>query len=130
MIKSITATASPASLWRLNWVTASSTMILAKCIIATANNRQPDRICRSWRQNVFRQGCPHARNCSLRHMEYTYSEEIMELCNVSRHQPEISIAERFTGSSGRRNKFNLHAPGERKVREQFDDFIRNYARIK
>jgi len=50
-------------------------------------------------------------------------EEIMELCNVSRQSAEIR-AERLH-ELYRRNKFNLH-PAERKVREQFDDFIRNY----
>lgn len=50
-------------------------------------------------------------------------EEIMELCNVSRQSAEIR-AERLQELC-RRNKFNLH-PAERKVREQFDDFIRNY----
>ena len=52
-------------------------------------------------------------------------EEIMELCNVSRQSAEIR-AERLH-ELYRRNKFNLH-PAERKVREQFDDFIRNYRR--
>lgn len=52
-------------------------------------------------------------------------EEIMELCHVSRQSAEIR-AERLH-ELYRRNKFNLH-PAERKVREQFDDFIRNYRR--
>lgn len=52
-------------------------------------------------------------------------EEIMELCNVSRQSAEIR-AERMH-ELYQRNKFNLH-PAERKVREQFDDFIRNYRR--
>lgn len=50
-------------------------------------------------------------------------EEIMELCNVSRQSAAIR-AQRLH-ELYRRNKFNLH-PAERKVREQFDDFIRNY----
>ena len=50
-------------------------------------------------------------------------EEIMEPCNVSRQSAAIR-AQRLH-ELYRRNKFNLH-PAERKVREQFDDFIRNY----
>lgn len=49
--------------------------------------------------------------------------EIMSLCHVSRQSAEIR-AERLQELC-RRNKFNLY-PAERKVREQFDDFIRNY----
>lgn len=52
-------------------------------------------------------------------------EEIMELCHVSRQSAEIR-AERLQ-ELYQRNKFNRH-PLERKVREQFDDFIRNYRR--
>lgn len=52
-------------------------------------------------------------------------EEIMELCNVSRQSAEIR-AERLQ-ELYRRNKFNLH-PLERKVRSQFDNFIKNYHR--
>ena len=50
-------------------------------------------------------------------------EEIMALCEVSRQSAEIR-AERME-ELYRRNKFNSH-PLERKVRAQFDDFIRNY----
>ena len=50
-------------------------------------------------------------------------EEIMTLCEVSRQSAEIR-AERMK-ELYRRNKFNSH-PLERKVRAQFDDFIRNY----
>ena len=50
-------------------------------------------------------------------------EEIMKLCDVSRRSAEIR-AERME-ELYRRNMFNRH-PAERKVREQFDDFIRNY----
>lgn len=50
-------------------------------------------------------------------------EEIMNLCDVSRRSAEIR-AERME-ELYRRNMFNRH-PAERKVREQFDDFIRNY----
>ena len=50
-------------------------------------------------------------------------EEIMHLCNVSRQSAEIR-AERLQ-ELYRRNKFNRH-PLEKQVREQFDDFIRNY----
>ena len=50
-------------------------------------------------------------------------EEIMHLCNISRQSAEIR-AERLQ-ELYQRNKFNLH-PAERKVRKQFDDFIRNY----
>ncbi len=50
-------------------------------------------------------------------------EEIMKLCDVSRRSAEIR-AERME-ELYRRNMFNRH-PEERKVREQFDDFIRNY----
>lgn len=50
-------------------------------------------------------------------------EEIMKLCDVSRRSAEIR-AERMEGLY-RRNMFNRH-PTERKVREMFDDFIRNY----
>ena len=50
-------------------------------------------------------------------------EEIMTLCEVSRKSAEIR-AERME-ELYRRNKFNSH-PLERKVRAQFDDFIRNY----
>ena len=49
--------------------------------------------------------------------------EIMSLCHVSRQSAAIR-AQRMQ-ELYRRNKFNLH-PAERKVREQFDDFIRNY----
>ena len=52
-------------------------------------------------------------------------EEIMELCHVSRQSAEIR-AERLQ-EIYRRNKFNLH-PLERKVRSQFDNFIKNYHR--
>lgn len=50
-------------------------------------------------------------------------EEIMELCHVSRQSAEIR-AKRMEELYPR-NKFNSH-PLERRVREQFDDFIRNY----
>lgn len=50
-------------------------------------------------------------------------EEIMKLCDVSRQSAEIR-AERME-ELYRRNMFNRH-PAERKVRELFDDFIRNY----
>ncbi len=50
-------------------------------------------------------------------------EEIMELCHVSRQSAEIR-AERLQ-ELYQRNKFDSH-PLERKVREQFDNFIRNY----
>lgn len=50
-------------------------------------------------------------------------EEIMKLCDVSRRSAEIR-AERMA-ELYRRNMFNRH-PKERKVREQFDDFIREY----
>lgn len=50
-------------------------------------------------------------------------EEIMKLCDVSRRSAEIR-AERME-ELYRKNMFNRH-PAERKVREQFDDFIRNY----
>ena len=50
-------------------------------------------------------------------------EEIMKLCDVSRRSAEIR-AERME-ELYRRNMFNRH-PAERKVRELFDDFIRNY----
>lgn len=50
-------------------------------------------------------------------------EEIMKLCDVSRRSAEIR-AERME-ELYRRNMFNRH-PSERKVRELFDDFIRNY----
>lgn len=50
-------------------------------------------------------------------------EEIMKLCDVSRRSAEIR-AERME-ELYRRNMFN-RPPAERKVREQFDDFIRNY----
>lgn len=50
-------------------------------------------------------------------------EEIMKLCDVSRRSAEIR-AERME-ELYRRNMFNHH-PEERKVRELFDDFIRNY----
>lgn len=50
-------------------------------------------------------------------------EEIMHLCNVSRQSAEIR-ADRLQ-ELYQRNKFNSH-PLERKVREQFDYFIRNY----
>lgn len=50
-------------------------------------------------------------------------EEIMKLCDVSRRSAEIR-AERME-ELYRRNMFNRH-PEERKVRELFDDFIRNY----
>lgn len=50
-------------------------------------------------------------------------EEIMKLCDVSRRSAEIR-AERME-ELYRRNMFNRH-PVERKVREIFDDFIRNY----
>lgn len=50
-------------------------------------------------------------------------DEIMKLCDVSRKSAEIR-AERMNGLY-QRNMFNHH-PSERKVRELFDDFIRNY----
>lgn len=50
-------------------------------------------------------------------------EEIMKLCDVSRRSAEIR-AERMA-ELYRRNMFNRH-PAERKVRELFDDFIREY----
>ena len=50
-------------------------------------------------------------------------EEIMELCDVSRRSAEIR-AERMA-ELYRRNMFNRHL-AERKVRELFDDFIRDY----
>lgn len=50
-------------------------------------------------------------------------DEIMKLCDVSRKSAEIR-AERMEDLY-RRNMFNHH-PSERKIREQFDDFIRNY----
>lgn len=50
-------------------------------------------------------------------------EEIMKICDVSRRSAEIR-AERME-ELYKRNLFNLH-PTERKVRELFDDFIRNY----
>lgn len=50
-------------------------------------------------------------------------EEIMKICDVSRRSAEIR-AERME-ELYRRNMFNRH-PAERKVREIFDDFIRNY----
>ena len=50
-------------------------------------------------------------------------EEIMKLCDVSRRSAEIR-AERME-ELYKRNMFNRH-PAERKVREIFDDFIRNY----
>lgn len=50
-------------------------------------------------------------------------EEIMKLCDVSRRSAEIR-AERME-ELYRRNMFNRH-PAEKKVRELFDDFIRNY----
>lgn len=50
-------------------------------------------------------------------------EEIMKLCDVSRRSAEIR-AERME-ELYRRNMFNSH-PAEKKVRELFDDFIRNY----
>ena len=50
-------------------------------------------------------------------------EEIMKLCDVSRRSAEIR-AERMKELYSR-NMFNYH-PLERKVREFFDDFIRNY----
>ena len=50
-------------------------------------------------------------------------EEIMKLCDVSRRSAEIR-AKRME-ELYQRNMFNHH-PEERKVRELFDDFIRNY----
>lgn len=50
-------------------------------------------------------------------------EEIMKLCDVSRRSAEIR-AKRME-ELYQRNMFNRH-PEERKVRELFDDFIRNY----
>lgn len=50
-------------------------------------------------------------------------EEIMKLCDVSRRSAEIR-AERMA-ELYRRNMFNRY-PEERKVRELFDDFIRDY----
>lgn len=50
-------------------------------------------------------------------------EEIMKLCDVSRRSAEIR-AERME-ELYQRNMFNRH-PAEKKVREMFDDFIRNY----
>lgn len=50
-------------------------------------------------------------------------DEIMKLCDVSRKSAEIRAAR--MEELYRRNMFNHH-PSERKVREQFDDFIRNY----
>ena len=52
-------------------------------------------------------------------------EEIMALCEVSRQSAEIRAGR--MEELYRRNKFNSH-PLERKVRAQFDDFIRNYQR--
>lgn len=50
-------------------------------------------------------------------------EEIMALCDISYQSARIR-AERLE-LLYRRNKFNAH-PLEKQVREQFDDFIRNY----
>lgn len=50
-------------------------------------------------------------------------EEIMKLCDVSRRSAEIR-AKRME-ELYQKNMFNRH-PEERKVRELFDDFIRNY----
>ncbi|MEA5082719.1 MAG: ImmA/IrrE family metallo-endopeptidase [Lachnospiraceae bacterium] len=50
-------------------------------------------------------------------------EEIMKVCDVSRKSAEIRAARMEL--LYKRNLFNLH-PMERKVREQFDKFIRNY----
>lgn len=50
-------------------------------------------------------------------------DEIMKLCDVSRKSAEIRAAR--MEELYRRNMFNHH-PSEGKVREQFDDFIRNY----
>lgn len=52
-------------------------------------------------------------------------EEIMTLCDISYQSAKIR-AERLE-LLYQRNKFNSH-PLERQVREQFDDFIRNYRR--
>ena len=50
-------------------------------------------------------------------------EEIMALCDISYQSAKIR-AERLE-LLYRRKKFNTH-PLEKQVREQFDDFIRNY----
>lgn len=50
-------------------------------------------------------------------------EEIMRLCDVSRQSAEIRAVR--MEELYQRNKFNTH-PLERRVREQFDDFIRTY----
>ena len=50
-------------------------------------------------------------------------EEIMKVCHVSRKSAEIRAARMEL--LYKRNLFNLH-PMERKVRQQFDKFIRNY----
>ena len=50
-------------------------------------------------------------------------EEIMALCDISYQSARIR-AERLE-LLYRTNKFNAH-PLEKQVREQFDDFIRNY----
>lgn len=50
-------------------------------------------------------------------------EEIMKVCDVSRKSAEIRAARMEL--LYKRNLFNLH-PMERKVRQQFDKFIRNY----
>lgn len=52
-------------------------------------------------------------------------EEIMALCDISYQSAKIR-AKRLE-LLYRRNKFNSH-PLERQLREQFDDFIRNYRR--
>ncbi|MGE4215401.1 MAG: ImmA/IrrE family metallo-endopeptidase [Anaerotignaceae bacterium] len=50
-------------------------------------------------------------------------EEIMKVCDVSRKSAEIRAARMEL--LYKRNLFNMH-PTERKVRQQFDGFIRNY----
>lgn len=50
-------------------------------------------------------------------------EEIMKVCDVSRKSAEIRAAR--MDLLYKRNMFNLH-PMERKVRQQFDKFVRNY----
>lgn len=52
-------------------------------------------------------------------------EEIMKVCDVSRKSAEIRAARMEL--LYKRNLFNLH-PLERKVRQQFDKFIKNYIR--
>ena len=48
----------------------------------------------------------------------------VDLCGLDTSKLPVLTPQRMQ-ELYRRNKFNLH-PAERKVREQFDDFIRNY----